>query len=143
MGTDRHIRWQGYALEQLTFSLNLFIGLSVGSLAFGITLIRDEAFELSGFPKRAFGIGLVALAVSTVLGCFAVASRLWDFRSTARKVRSDDEGDPEGESGLHKYRSALLGRMTWVLFSLQLVTFPVGLVGLIIGLIARYGHKLW
>lgn len=54
MASERYIRWQGYTISQLTFALNLFFGLSVGSLAFAFTLVKDKEFLLSGCPKYYF-----------------------------------------------------------------------------------------
>ena len=143
MEKERFVRWQRYTTEQLTFALNLFLGLSVGSLAFGITLLREDTFLLVGCSKVIFSIGLVALAASVVIGCAAVVSRLLDFRYTAQKVRADEKGDSENESGVYQYRSKALGRLTWRLFWFELFTFSVGVVGLFVALYSKYGHKLW
>ena len=143
MASEKFIRWQGYTIEQLTFALNLFLGLSVGSLAFGISLIRDETFVLSGCSKTIFKVGLVALAASIVLGCTAVVSRLFDFRNTAAKIRADEKDDLDSPAGVYKYRYKIFGKLTWWLFWLELLSFTTGLVGLIVGLFARYGEKVW
>ena len=143
MASDKYTRWQGYAIAQPTFALNLFLGLSIGALAFGISLIRDDAFVLSGCSKIVFGLGLVALALSVVGGCSAVVSRLFDFRYTARKVRADDQLDPEDDAGVYKYRSRVLGQVTWWLFGFELLSFLFGLVGLFVGLYSKYKARLW
>lgn len=139
MASERFVRWQGYTINQLTFALNLFLGLSVGALAFGITLFRDEKFIIIGCPKLAFSLGLITICISFVAGCLAVVSRLLDFRFTARKIRSDEKGDPDNESGVYKYRTKLLGQVTWRLFWTQVISFFLGLTGLAIGLFSFYG----
>src|SRR3989304_1936075 len=101
MSRERFIRWQRYTIEQLTFALNLFLGLSVGALAFGLTLLRDDSFSVSGCSKVALSISLVALALSVVAGCAAVVTRLLDFRYTARKVRGDEKFEVVDEGGVY------------------------------------------
>lgn len=83
MASDRFIRWQGYAIAQLTFAVNLFLGLAVGSFAFAITLVRDDSFRIAGFYRVIFLVSFLALAISIVVSCVAVVSRLLDFRFTA------------------------------------------------------------
>ncbi len=143
MENKRFVRWQKYTIEQLTFALNLFLGLSVGSLAFGVTLLQNESFSFSGCSKVAFSGGLIALVLSVVSGCVAVVTRLLDFRYTARKVRADKKYNPESEAGVYSYRSKILGQLTWRLFWFQLFSFSVGLIGLIVALYSKYGVKLW
>lgn len=143
MSSERFIRWQRYTIEQLSFALNLFLGLSVGSPAFGITLVRDDSFSVSGCWKVAFSISLVALALSILAGCVAVVTRLLDFRYTARNVRSDETFEAEDEGGVYRYRYKVLGQFTWRLFWFELSTFAVGRIGLVAVLYSEHGHKLW
>ncbi len=143
MVSDRFIRWQGYAIAQLTFAVNLFLGLSVGSFAFAIALVRDDSFRIVGCYKTIFLVSFVALAISIVVGCGAVVSRVLDFRYTARKVRADDKADPNDESGIYDHRKKFLGRLTWRLFWLQLITLAIGLTALTLTLLSKYSDKFW
>ncbi len=142
MASDRYIRWQGYAISQLTFALNLFLGMSVGSLAFSFTLIKDKDFILAGCPKLLFQIALLSFSISVVASCGAVVSRLLDFRFTAKKIRSDESANIE-ESSVYKYKYKLLGQLTWRLFWIQLTTLIVGLAGLFTGVLSGYGARIW
>jgi uncharacterized membrane protein len=139
---DRFVRWQGYSIGQLTLALNMFFGLSVGALAFAFSLVLDKKFVLSDYPKLAFQIGLISLCLAVFVSCAAVISRLFDFRYTARKIRSDEKEEVE-ESSIYKYKSSALGRLTWRLFWTQVVTLTVGLIGLVIGILAGYGDRIW
>ena len=143
MASERFIRWQAYTISQLTFALNLFLGLSVGLLAFVVTLLRDETFLLTGLPKLAFFLCLFALCISFISGCGAVISRLLDFRFTARKIRSDEKGDPDDESGVYRYRSKYLGYLTWRLFWTELFSFIIGVLCLIVAVISAYSDRVW
>lgn len=139
---DRIIRWQKYTVEQMTFALNLFLGISVGALAYGVSLVKEDHFALPPWRGRVLLIGLVALASSTLSGCLAVVSRLFDFRLTAKKIRADNKFEA-GEAGVYQHKYQFFGKLTWRLFYLQLFTFLIGLFGLIVGLYSRYGYRLW
>ena len=143
MASDRFIRWQGYAIAQLTFAINLFLGLSVGSFAFAITLVRDDSFRVAGRYRVIFLASFVALGISTLVGCAAVVSRVLDFRYTARKIRSDEKVDPNDESGIYDHRTKILGCLTRRLFWLQLITLAVGLTALTLALFSKYSDKFW
>lgn len=138
----RFVRWQGYLINQLTFTLNLFLGLAVGSLAFSITLIKDKEFLLSGCPKLIFKISLISLCFSIVFSCCAVVSRLLDFRFTVKKIKADENKEFE-ESSVYKYKHKWLGELTWKLFWVQLVTLAIGLCGLIAAVLSGYGSRIW
>ncbi|WP_185232624.1 hypothetical protein [Teredinibacter franksiae] len=140
--SDRFIRWQGYAISQLTFTLNMFFGLAVGGLAFSISILRDKEFVLTGCPKNIFLVSLMSLSVCVLVSCAAIVSRLFDFRYTASKIRSDDKAETE-QSGLYKHKSSLLGRITWRLFWAQVITLSIGLVCMVVGVLSGYGAKIW
>ena len=142
MASERYVRWQSYTISQLTFALNLFLGLSLGSLAFAFSLVRDKNFLLFGCPKTLFQISLISLCLSTLAGCFSVVSRLLDFRFTAKKIRSDESADIE-DSSTYKYSYKILGSLTWRLFWLQVLTLGIGLFGLISGVFFGYSSHFW
>jgi len=140
--SERFVRWQGYSMGQLTFALNMFFGLSVGALAFAFSLVRDKEWVLTGCPKLVFQIGLVSLCLAVFASCAAVISRLFDYRYTAQKVRADEKEEGE-ESAIFKYKSSMLGRLTWRLFWAQVLTLGLGLVGLITGVLSGFGGRIW
>ena len=139
---ERFVRWQGYTMGQLTFVLNMFFGLSVAALAFAFSLIKDKEFTLSSCPKLLFQIGVVSLCIAVFVSCAAVVSRLFDYRYTAQKVRADEKEEGE-ESAVYKYKSSILGRLTWRLFWAQVVTMGLGLLGIFVGVLAAYGNRVW
>lgn len=140
--SERFVRWQGYTMSQLTFVLNMFFGLSVATLAFAFSLIKDKEFTLSSCPKLLFQIGVVSLCIAVFISCAAVISRLFDYRYTAQKIRTDEKEGGE-ESAIFKYKSKILGRLTWRLFWSQVVTMSLGLLGVVVGVLAAYGNRIW
>lgn len=152
VNNEKYIRWQNYTINQLTFAINLFLGLSTGSLALGVMLLRDNAFSLNGCSKLSFSLGLIALCISFIFGCIAVITRLMDFRFTAKKVRFDDKSDDKKDKISEEYRrkseeykrkAAILGQWTWRLFWVEIITFMFGWIVLFIVLLFAYGDKLW
>jgi cytoskeletal protein RodZ len=129
-------------MGQLTFVLNMFFGLSVGALAFSFSLVRDKEFLLSACPKLTFQIGLISLCIAVFVSCAAVMSRLFDYRYTAKKIRSDEKEEVE-ESAVYKYKSSFLGRLTWRLLWVQVVTLGIGLLGLVVGVLSGYSDRIW
>ena len=129
-------------MGQLTFVLNMFFGLSVAALAFAASLVRNAEWVLTGCPKFVFQIGLVSLCLAVLASCAAVISRLFDYRYTAQKVRADEKEEGE-ESALFKYKSSMLGRLTWRLFWAQVITLGIGFVGLMTGVLSVYGSRIW
>jgi hypothetical protein len=138
---ERFVRWQGYTMGQLTFVLNMFFGLSVATLAFAFSLIKDKEFIISSCPKLVFQIGVISLCVAVFVSCAAVISRLFDYRYTAQKIRADEKEEGE-ESAVFKYKSSMLGRLTWRLFWVQVVTMSLGLLGVVVGVLAAYGNRI-
>lgn len=78
---ERFVRWQEYRITQLGFSINLFLGFSVASMAFVINLLLG-----GGKGNAELKFVLVVWAVSSLFGCVSTISRLLDFRYTAKKL---------------------------------------------------------
>ncbi|MDH5548200.1 MAG: hypothetical protein OEZ43_21730 [Gammaproteobacteria bacterium] len=140
--SDRFVRWQGYTMSQLTFVLNMFFGLSVAALAFAFSLVRDKDFILDSCSKHTLQICLVSLSIAVFSSCAAVVSRLFDYRFTAQKLRSDQQSEIE-LSAVYKYKSYVLGQLTWRLFWVQTSTMAVGLFLLVITVLWGYSDKIW
>lgn len=111
---ERYVRWQNYRITQLSFSINLFLGFAVASLAFAINL------KLGDNPKNPELLVSVIKwwAWSAFFGCIATISRLLDFRYTAKKIR--DGG------GFNKVMAKWCGPVTWGMFWGQLITYAGG-----------------
>jgi uncharacterized membrane protein len=104
--------------------------------------VRDDSFRIAGWYKFIFLGSFVALAISIVVGCAAVVSRVFDFRYTARKIRADEKADPNDESGVYNHRTKILGHLTQR-FWWQLITLAVGLTALTVTLFSKYSEKFW
>lgn len=108
---ERYVRWQGYRIEQLSFSINLFIGLAVASIGFVISEIEKTACMDKHYV-------LLFLAFSLAVGIVATISRLVDFRYTVKKIESGNEN--------LKRLIDCAGKITWISFGLQLSSYLIG-----------------
>jgi len=113
---ERYVRWQNYRINQLSFSINLFLGFAVASLAFVINI------KLNSEPGSTENVELFSSiywwSASAILGVISSLSRLLDFRYTARKIKDSDVCD--------KRRAKFFGKVTWGTFWSQVITYIIG-----------------
>lgn len=110
---ERYARWQNHRISQFSFSINLFLGFSVASLAYVINLLLSSAKGNSVLECV-----LIIWAFSAAAGCVATVSRLLDFRYTALKLRAPGM--------LNTFMAKYLGKITWAMFWVQIILYPYG-----------------
>ena len=137
MGTDngRFRWWQKIAIDQLGYSLHLFLGLSIAALGYWFSLLREDRFTPSTTARCALLVALASLALAVSFGLLCVLTRLYDFRWTAQRANDN----PAAPSQDHLRRVGRLGRG---LFYLQVLAFAVGILALATALLLTYGGKL-
>ena len=133
--TDRFQRWQKIAIDQLTYALNLSLVLTVATLGYWFSLLRDEGFMPSAAAECFLWLSLLALAGSVLCGLACVVCRTWDFRGTARRAGRKCGAPTRGE-----LRG--LGHLTWGLFYVHLVGFALGAVLLAMTLFLTYAGRI-
>ncbi|MCG7867298.1 MAG: hypothetical protein JAY74_13160 [Candidatus Thiodiazotropha taylori] len=114
---ESFVRWQAYQIGHLSFSINLFLGFSVASIAYVFAShdsVRSNGFDIS--PQSY--IALFWWLVSAVSGVFSTITRLVDFRYTARRVRAGRKG--------FECVTMLSGHGTWVFFGVALASYCIG-----------------
>ena len=111
---ERYIRWQGYRISQLSFSINLFLTFAIASLAYVINLKLNKSFAL----LDALNTIIFWWSACASLGVIATISRLLDFRHTAKKIKDG------GASNTLMARWS--GRVTWGAFWAQIITYCIG-----------------
>lgn len=111
---ERYVRWQDYRITHLSYTINIFLGFAVASLAFLINI------KLEGKPHCAVPIDtvMVCWATSAVFGCVATLSRLLDFRYTARKIK--DGG------AFNTFMAKYCGPITMGFLWLQVIVYTFG-----------------
>jgi hypothetical protein len=135
VGTDRIIRWQRIALDQLGYALNLVLAFAVATLGYWFALLRDTSFSPGSSAKCAMLASLWALAIAIMTGFACVLNRLRDIHGTARRARSHPDAPSREEL-------RILGRITWWLFCVHVGTFILGVMALATALLLSYGGKL-
>jgi hypothetical protein len=140
---DRYIRWQGQAITQLSVAVALISGLSVSSLAVGFSLLQNKDFVPCGAFKAMFALSFPLLLLAALFSCFAVVSRLLDFRLTARKVRKGKNPDYSRPLTILWLGPGAYGLITWGMFWFGCIAFLAGVALLFTSIGATYANRLW
>lgn len=123
--TDResYLRWQGIAITQLGYTINLMMTLSGGLLAFLVKEKLDGQLKAHGDGWH-FALG--CLGFSVLAAIVANVTRALDFRYTRRAARErmKDGGDHQE---LHD-TAERIGAWTWRLFYCQAATSALGVL---------------
>jgi hypothetical protein len=136
---DRFVRWQQNLREQVSFTNNLFILISIGIAGFFFNLITQQDFIVGCENKFAFRSGIILLIISILLGTITNVSRTIDFRLTLRKIKK------ELESGNNlddlKYWIKTFENITWCLFYSQIIVLVFSLLLLGVSFYRIYSFK--
>jgi hypothetical protein len=132
---ERFVRWQRLALDQLGFTLNFVLTLTIAALGYIFALLKDKEFLPPHFAKCSIILSLVSLAIAALSGMWCTINRLRDVQGTARRIRKT-AGAPSSRE------LRVMGKRTWRLFYIQLWTFSLGIALLGTALLLTYGGKL-
>lgn len=120
---DSFTRWQEAAREHFSAVSNLILALATGLLAFHSALLLDH--KLSSTCAFWFAAAsLLFLAASVAFALWCSVNRLHDFRLTAQIARRREKGESDIQGLREESRS--LGKLTWNLFWIQVVSFGLG-----------------
>lgn len=136
------VRWQSITIAQLTYSVNLILGLAVAALGFQVSLLLNEQFHPTGWQKYAFGASILTLLLSIGFGIWCVINRLRDFRATLVVARLREKKKSDAEIQLYRDLYRKLGEMTWCLFWWQIGTLGLGIMCAIFAVWASLSEKL-
>jgi hypothetical protein len=139
---ERLVRWQGQAIGQLTFATNLFVGFSVGALAYVLAYLRETTFTPEAGYAKLYIASIVLLCLAAVFGLGAVVTRLLDFRMTAQTVRLRKDQAAASEIKASSETATRLGKATWTCFWLMLVGFFFGVAFFTASLVSVYGSRI-
>jgi len=128
---ESSIRWQGRAVEQLGYALNLILGLSVAALGFELSLLLGDEFERVNWQNCLLVISILSLLLSVAVGLWCVVNRLQDFRATAEIARNREDLASALELQPLRTLTRTLGERTWLLFCWQTTTFGIGILLLV------------
>ena len=137
------VRWQSITIAQLTYAVNLVLGLTIASLGFAVTLLANEDFAPVSWQKWVFSLASLSLLVSTGLGIWCVINRLRDFRLTTDIARKRSKSSSEDDITDKRKKSRGLGNTSWRLFRCQIVAFGIGVFFLVTSIAGVYVAKLF
>lgn len=140
--SDRFVRWQNVLREHLTFLNNLVLTFSIGIIGFIISLLDNKDFIPTCCQKIFLTSGLILTFLSLVLGFFTSFSRLYDFRTTVKKIRNEMTSNFSEQSFLNKLMD-IYKKTTWALFYSQIIVFCIAIFSLIIFFLMKYNEKLF
>ena len=112
--SESFVRWQGITITQLTYSVNMVLGLSTASLGFDVTLLMNKEFVPESWQQFMFAAAFLALLLSIAIGIWCIVNRLLDFRLTMWATRDRDK-DP-ARAAINRAVANSLGKKTWALF---------------------------
>lgn len=136
------IRWQSIRIAQLTYAVNLILGLSVAALGFQLSILFNEGYIPVSWQKCAYSVSLILLLLAVGFGIWCVVNRLRSFRATAKVARMREKGCSEEEMQPHRALYKKLDEKTWVLFWWQIGTFGIGVLLLVVAIMAILSQKL-
>jgi hypothetical protein len=136
------IRWQSITLNQLTYAVNLILTLSVATLGFAMSLLRDEHFNPGGHSRCLFVFATALVLLSIAFGIWCVINRLRDFRTTTKVARMRENNEAEEKIGPYVTLYENLGRCTWRLFWAQIALFAGGIAFYTLCIICTFYRKL-
>jgi hypothetical protein len=147
------VRWQAITREQLTYAINLILGLSVAALGYELSLALNSKFsDLICANELAFSIScafittsvlsVFALLVSVGVGIWVILNRLVDFRLTQEIARHRENGAMDEDLNIDRERSRVLGERTWCLFKGQICSFAAGIFFAVFSVLAHTVLKI-
>lgn len=140
---ESFVRWQGRSLEYLSYSINLFLGLSIAAIGFEINMLRDPSFIPDGWIRDAYLISLLLLIASSGFGIGCVINRIRDFRDTATLAKNNSKNKNCAEINELRLAVGIIGSRTRVLFDLQIFLFSFGVLLLILVILGFYVGKIF
>lgn len=119
---ERFVRWQTNLRNQVSFTNNLLLTISIGICGFFFNLVIKEDFTISD----TFRAGIYILLLSVFLGIIANISRIIDFRLTLKKIKTEFDNKSNIED--LKYWARTFGKVTWILFYAQIASLFISLI---------------
>ena len=138
---ERFVRWQTVLRDQLSFLNNLLLTISIGILGFFLSILKTPAFMPICMERFFFTAGILSISISILLGIATAYSRLMDYRWTVKKIATELKGG----AGLSQMKKLMnrYKKLTWCVFYLQIISFSLSILFLLISFCFLYSDKLF
>ena len=134
-----YIRWQEITRTQVTFTVNVVLGLAVAALGFGVKVMIDSNTLRFSCVRSLFYSGLALLLLSITFALVISWNRLFDFRYSQLAARARWKKLAQEYETYHT-RAAKHTPWTWRLLPLQLITFALGILLISVSLWILFGN---
>jgi hypothetical protein len=126
---ERYVRWEKIRIEQLGYVNYILLILSSGIFAFLIDIKINN--EIQYINQLYLIHSIIFIVISLIIGVLLAFNRLLSFKWTAKKIRKEQNKE---FAHMHFYKIAyeLADRVTWILLSLQIIFFLIGVYILLI-----------
>jgi hypothetical protein len=131
---ERFIRWQRLAIDQLGYTLNFTLTLTIASLGYVFSLLKDKDFHPELPARHWLLASLILLEIASASGVACIVNRLHDIQGTARHIRNKVNAPSSEEL-------QVMGFRTWKLFYLQFGGFLGGIACLAVVMLKTYGSS--
>jgi hypothetical protein len=139
------VRWQGIAITQMGYAVNLILSFTTASLGFALALFKDV--KPQDWGRWLLVLAGVLLMASIAIGAWCVLNRLTDFRESAQIAHDRERWHNKGYAKTwindrlrcRRSRNRRRGKLTNRLFNWQVGTFGVGAALLVLAVVAVYG----
>jgi hypothetical protein len=143
MPNDTLIRWQDARREQLGAAITLLFGLSSASLAYCGSLLTDDAATFGGWRTFWFLAATLLFAQALIASVAVTITRLTSTRDSVTIVRMRDDASKSTEVQRLRGRVDRFDAWTWRIFRIQLFTFLLGAISLLIAVGQIFHAKLF
>lgn len=140
---DSYTRWQRITITQLGFTTNLIFTITIAIIGFSFKTVTNSNFLLSCSEKYFYTAGFIILLISFVSGIIITFTRLIDFRLTAKTARKRENNSRDMALNNLRCKTKYLGKATWGLFWVQISTFGLGTLLIVIVLLHHYSDKFF
>ena len=125
-------RWRELAIQQMTSASTMMFGLVCAGLAYSLALLGSYKSIVSAKNDFPFELFTGSFAISFLCALFLMLKHLQSFQKTANLIKERDEASNSGALVPLPQDVCFLDGWTWALFRIQLVTFALGGVVLLI-----------
>ncbi len=138
------IRWQGIAITQMGYAVNLILTFATATLGFALTLFKDRKGLYWG--RYFLVLAGLSLMASIAIGAACVLNRLTDFRESGQIARRRERWRKKGYAKTwiddrlrqRRTRNRRRGKRSHQLLHWQIGTFGVGALLLVVAVVAVY-----
>ena len=120
---ERYIRWQDYRIQQLGYVNYIILILCSGLLVF---LIKFNITNYYIHNQNQLIHSIIFISISLIVGVLLAFNRLLSFKWTAKKIYKIWKNKMDFIE-LYEFGILMVDRITWILISLQLIFFSIGI----------------